>query len=114
MHKYTYLLREQPATYKAKKKIMSKRLSPEFKAKVVLEAESLNNNNQVAIKYSLDQKTVRKWRRQLTQNAASLFVEKKEEPASPEPVFVWPITLHNRRIEKWKRKSKRKSFVELF
>lgn len=67
---------------------MSKRFSPEFKTKVALEAESLNNNNQVAIKYSLDQKTVRIWRRQLTQNAASLFVERKEEPAGPEPVFV--------------------------
>lgn len=42
---------------------MSKRFSPEFKAKVALEAESLNNNNQVAIKYSLTQKSVRKWRR---------------------------------------------------
>lgn len=117
MHKYIYLLREQPATYKVKIKNrvgMSKRFSPEFKAKVALEAESLNNNNQVAIKYSLDQKTVRIWRRQLTQNAASLFVERKEEPAGPEPVFVWPLTLHNRRIEKWKRKSKRKAFVELF
>ena len=93
---------------------MSKRFSPEFKAKVALEAESLNNNNQVAIKYSLTQKSVRKWRRQLVQNAASIFVEKKEEPAGPEPVFVWPLTLRNRRIEKWKRKSKRKAFVELF
>ena len=83
---------------------MSKRFSPEFKAKVALEAESLNNNNQVAIKYSLTQKSVRKWRRQLVQNAASIFVEKKEEPAGPEPVFVWPLTLRNRRIEKWKKK----------
>ena len=84
---------------------MSKRHSSEFKAKVALEAESLNNNKQVAIKYSLTSKTVRLWRRQLVQNAASLFIEKKEEPATPQPVFVWPIALHNRRIDKWKRKS---------
>ena len=79
---------------------ISKRFSSEFKAKVALEAAKLDNNNQIAIKYSLDQKTVRIWRRQLTQKAASLFVERKEELAGSEPVFVWPLTLHNRRIEK--------------
>lgn len=93
---------------------MSKRHSSEFKAKVALEAESLNNNKQVAIKYSLTSKTVRLWRRQLVQNAASLFIEKKEEPATPQPVFVWPIALHNRRIDKWKRKSRGSSFAKLF
>ena len=62
---------------------MPGRFSPEFKARVALEAETLNNNNQVAIKYSLNQKTVRLWRRRLVQNAASIFEEKKAEPASP-------------------------------
>lgn len=79
---------------------MSKRCSSEFKAKVALKAAKLDNNKQVTIKYSLDQKTVRLWRRQLVQNATSIFEKKKEEPANPQSVFVWLITLHNRRIDK--------------
>ena len=67
---------------------ISKRFSSEFKAKVALEAAKLDNNNQIAIKYSLIPKTVRLWREQLVQNTAALFAEKKEEPASPESVFV--------------------------
>lgn len=93
---------------------MPGRFSPEFKARVALEAETLNNNNQVAIKYSLNQKTVRLWRRRLVQNAASIFEEKKAEPASPKPVFVWPITLHKQKIAKWKRKRKDNSIAKLF
>ena len=93
---------------------MSKRFSPEFKAKVALEAEKMNNNKQVAVKYSLDQTTVRLWRRQLIQNAASIFEVKKIEPDNPKPVFVWPLTLHKRKVAKWEKKKKSNSVVKLF
>ncbi len=93
---------------------MSKRFSPEFKAKVALEAEKMNNNKQVAVKYSLDQTTVRLWRRQLIQNAASIFEVKKIEPDNPKPVFVWPLTLHKRKVTKWEKKKKSNSVVKLF
>lgn len=93
---------------------MSKRFSPEFKAKVALEAEKMNNNKQVAVKYSLDQTTVRLWRRQLIQNAASIFEVKKIEPDNPKPVFVWPLTLHKRKVAKWGKKKKSNSVVKLF
>lgn len=93
---------------------MSKRFSPEFKAKVALEAEKMDNNKQVAVKYSLDQTTVRLWRRQLIQNAASIFEVKKIEPDNPKPVFVWPLTLHKRKVAKWEKKKKSNSVVKLF
>lgn len=93
---------------------MSKRFSPEFKAKVALEAEKMNNNKQGAVKYSLDQTTVRLWRRQLIQNAASIFEVKKIEPDNPKPVFVWPLTLHKRKVAKWEKKKKSNSVVKLF
>ena len=54
------------------------------------------------------------WRRRLVQNAASIFEKKKAEPASPKPVFVWPITLHKQKIAKWKRKRKDNSIAKLF
>ena len=62
-------------------------MSPEFKAKVALEAiRGVQTVNEIAAKYQIHPNQVTKWKKQATENIASLFADgraktKKDESA---------------------------------
>ena len=60
-------------------------MSPEFKAKVALEAiRGLTTVNELAAKYQIHPNQITKWKKQVTENLASLFADGRAKPKKDE------------------------------
>lgn len=72
-----------------------RKFTPEFKAKVVLEAlQEKESINVLAQKYSLNAEQINKWKREFKANAASVFTEgtkKKNQPQEQEKQKLYEV-----------------------